>query len=93
MTIIPDSIKNRLIVLEDIAKERIRQEELHPEDLDLLMQLVVLNEEVGELSQALQAHYKLPGSKRSDKSDLYEEAIHVSASAARFAEKVLNNEN
>lgn len=82
----------RVQVLNDIPKERERQERLHPQILDLPMMFVVLNEEVGEVAEALQAQYDLPGTKRSDKQNLYQELIEVAAVATRMAERVLEYE-
>lgn len=76
-------------VLNDIPKERARQEKLHPQIFDLPMMFVVLSEEVGEVAEALQSYYNLPGTKKTDKQNLYKELIEVAAVAARMAERVL----
>lgn len=83
------SLINRITVLNDIPRERARQEYLHPAELELSDMFLALSEEIGEVSQALQVYYKLPGTKHTDKDDLYEELIQVSALAVRMAEKVL----
>lgn len=76
-------------VINDIHQERNRQEQLHPTELELSLQYIVLNEEVGEVAQALQSHYGLPSTKLTDKHDLYKELIEVAAVAVRMAEQVI----
>lgn len=86
------SIQARIQVLNDIPKERARQEEIHPEENTLWELFGALTEELGEVAQAMQVHHKTPGTKLTDKANLYEEAIQVSALAARLAERVLVDE-
>lgn len=85
------TMEARIKVLNDIPRERARQEEIHPEEIGLWEMFGVVVEELGELAQAMQKHYLVPGTKTTDKDNLYEEAIHLSAAAARFAEKVINH--
>lgn len=75
-------------VLVDLLKERQRQNRLHPYELDLPFMFTVLSEEVGEVAEALQAHYKIPGVKDTDKDNLYQELIEVAAVAVRMAERL-----
>lgn len=77
----------------DIEEERKRQYRIHGNTItDYPMMYAILMEELGEVAEALQVHYKMPGTKRTDKSDLYTELIQVSAYAAKFAEQVKQDE-
>lgn len=80
-------------VLNDILQERERQGRLHGnQNTDYPMMYAILSEEVGEVAQALQVHYGVPGTKKTDKADLYTELIQVAAYAAKFAEQVKQDE-
>ncbi|UOQ93391.1 MazG-like family protein [Halobacillus shinanisalinarum] len=74
-------------VLDDIRRERIRQEKKWGKQRhDYPFWLTILTEEVGEVAQAMQQ-----GSvayKQSDSDDLYEELIQVAAVATAIAEQV-----
>lgn len=75
------------IVIESIKTERERQDALWGKQRhDYGTWLTILIEEVGEVAQAMQAQRNW--GKNSDKDDLYEELIHVSAVAAAIAEQV-----
>jgi len=74
-------------VLDDIAKERARQNakwgvQRHPYPVWLM----ILSEEVGEVAQAMQSGQKW--SKDTDDKDLYSELIQVAAVAVAIAEQV-----
>lgn len=84
----------RTTVFYDIQEEQKRQYRVHGNSLvDYLMMYAVLMEELGEVAEALQIHYKMPGTKQTDKTNLYSELIQVSAYAAKFAEQVLMDRN
>lgn len=72
---------NRTKILNDIEQERERQDNLHPEKLDLPMRYVTLVEEVGEVATAIQ---------NNDVENLYEELIHAASVCVRMAEQVLD---
>lgn len=74
------SMVNRIKVLNDIPRERARQEHLHPEELPIVDRYITLGEEMGEVATAIQ---------NGDLENLYDELIQVSALAARMAEQVL----
>lgn len=85
-------MKARIKVLNDIPRERSRQDRIHGNQIqDYLMMFAILSEEFGEVAEALQVHYGLQSVKRTDKANLYKELIQVSAYAAKFAENVLLN--
>ncbi len=85
--------ESRETVFYDIREEQKRQYRIHGNSLvDYLMMYAVLMEELGEVAEALQIHYRMPGTKRTDKTELYTELIQVSAYAAKFAEQVLLDE-
>jgi NTP pyrophosphatase (non-canonical NTP hydrolase) len=84
---------NRVKVLNDIPKERHRQDAIHAPTDDVNMMFIILLEEVGEVAQALQALHRLSSVKSSDKTDVYKELIQVAAVATKMAEKVLNDED
>lgn len=68
-------------ILLDIAIERHRQNDLHPQELSLAMRFVTIMEEAGEVAEALQEeNYK----------QVYKELIETASCAARMAEDVLN---
>lgn len=69
----------KLLVLSDVNAERYRQDEIHPEEKTIQERFNVLVEEVGEVATALQ---------NRDPENLYEELIHVAASAVRMAEQL-----
>ncbi|WP_079479701.1 MazG-like family protein [Halobacillus salinus] len=85
------SLRNSLqiheAVMEDIKKERFRQDDKWGvQRHSYPFWLTILTEEVGEVAQAMQqgsAAYK-----ETDADDLYTELIHVSAVAAAIAEQV-----
>lgn len=83
----------RPVILNEIRIERARQEKIHPTDLDLAQQHIVLIEEVGEVAEALQKYLGIPGTKKSDKSNLRQELIEVAAVAVRMAERVMHDEH
>lgn len=85
-------LRTRTDVINDINCERDRQnykwgEQHH----DYNTWLTILVEEVGEVSQAIQANRRW--GKDGDKQNLYEELIQVSAVAAAVAEQVLKDEH
>lgn len=82
---IVDSLRIR--ILNDIYKERDRQNKLHPEKLELPMRFITISEEIGEIAQALQDN---------DMDSIYRELVDTAASCVRMAEEVLTkweNEN
>jgi NTP pyrophosphatase (non-canonical NTP hydrolase) len=68
-------------VLNDINKERDRQDKLHLEKLDLKMRFITIFEELGEVAEAMQDN---------DMESVYCELIDSAASCVRMAEEVLN---
>lgn len=80
-------------VFEDIKKERDKQDskwgvqEHHP-----AIWLMIAQEEMGEVSQAIQREV-LGWGKPSDKSNLYEEVIQTAAVLVAFAEQLKNEKN
>lgn len=73
----------RRIIFEDINNERERQENIHPEKLDLPMRFTTLVEEVGEVATAIQ---------NNDNENLYEELVQVAAVCVRMIEDVSGKE-
>jgi NTP pyrophosphatase (non-canonical NTP hydrolase) len=67
-------------VLNDVKRERMRQDALHPQELSISDRFVVLGEEVGEVARAIQ---------NNDPDNLYDELIQVSAESVRMAEQIL----
>lgn len=67
-------------VLNDVKRERMRQDALHPQELNISDRFVVLGEEVGEVARAIQ---------NNDPDNLYDELIQVSAESVRMAEQIL----
>lgn len=72
---------NREEILEQIIKERIRQDELHPNN-ELNDYLKILIEEVGEVGAALQGE-----------GDLLEELVQVAAVVLRWIEELNYNKD
>lgn len=67
-------------VLNDVKRERMRQDALHPQELSISDRFVVLGEEVGEVARAIQ---------NNDPDNLYDELIQVAAESVRMAEQIL----
>jgi NTP pyrophosphatase (non-canonical NTP hydrolase) len=67
-------------VLNDVKRERMRQDALHPQELSISNRFVVLGEEVGEVARAIQ---------NNDPDNLYDELIQVAAESVRMAEQIL----
>lgn len=68
------------IIFKDILQERLRQNDLHPEQLPLSMRYVTIMEEAGEVAEALQ---------EKDLESMYRELIDMAACCVRMAEDVL----
>jgi NTP pyrophosphatase (non-canonical NTP hydrolase) len=84
-------LKNYTKIINDIHKERVRQNKkwgVQRHDHGTWLQILV--EEVGEVAQAMQSAKRW--GKETDASDLYTELIHVSAVAAAIAEQVLEEQ-
>lgn len=76
-----------MVVLNDVEKERARQNELWGvQRHDYGTWLTILIEEVGEVAQAMQA--AKGWGKKTDANNLYTELIHVAAVAVAIAEQV-----
>jgi NTP pyrophosphatase (non-canonical NTP hydrolase) len=67
-------------VLNDVKRERMRQDAIHPQELSISDRFVVLGEEVGEVARAIQ---------NNDPDNLYDELIQVAAESVRMAEQIL----
>jgi NTP pyrophosphatase (non-canonical NTP hydrolase) len=81
-----------MVVLNDVEKERARQNELWGlQRHDYGTWLTILVEEVGEVAQAMQA--TKGWGKQSDANHLYTELIHVAAVATAIAEQVKENDS
>lgn len=77
----------RSSVMEDVDKERNRQDEKWGvQRHDMGTWLTILVEEVGEVAQAMQTNKGW--GKQSDANNLYQELIHVAAVAVSIAEQI-----
>jgi NTP pyrophosphatase (non-canonical NTP hydrolase) len=74
------SLNIRTKIINDINRERSRQDYLHPEKLPSAMRTVTIMEELGEVAKALQD---------DNARAVYRELIDVAASCVRMAEEVL----
>lgn len=74
----------RTRIINDIHIERNRQNQLHPQKLNLAMRFITIMEEMGEVAQALQD---------KDMESVYRELIDAAASCIRMAEEVLEGES
>ncbi|WP_346206797.1 MazG-like family protein [Caldifermentibacillus hisashii] len=84
--------KLRLSVLNDVSKERDRQNrKWGPQRHDYKTWLTILVEEVGEVAQAMQS--EMGWGKPTDANNLYEELIHVAAVSVAIAEQIKELEN
>ena len=71
-------------IFDDIEKERLRQNKLHPEPLPLAMRFVTISEELGEVAEAMQDKHM---------QSVYRELIDTAACCVRMAEEVLESRN
>ncbi|MCJ0932570.1 hypothetical protein MST22_15590 [Virgibacillus halodenitrificans] len=77
-----ERLTNRTKIINDIHQERLRQDYLHPDKLNLAMRFVTIMEEAGEVAEAMQ---------NKDNKAIYRELIDTAASCVRMAEEVLEN--
>lgn len=70
----------RFKILNDINKERKRQNHIHPQKLPLPMRFITIMEEAGEVAEAMQ---------NNDMKSVYRELIDTAASCVRMAEEIL----
>lgn len=74
------NMEMRTKIINDINKERSRQDYLHPSKLPLAMRFVTIMEESGEVAEALQD---------KNMEAVYRELIEMASCAVRMAEEVL----
>lgn len=74
------NMETRTKIINDINKERSRQDFLHPKKLPLAMRFVTIMEESGEVAEALQD---------KNMEAVYRELIEMASCAVRMAEEVL----
>lgn len=70
------------IILDDIKKERARQDALHPQKLNLAMRFITIMEELGEVAECMQ---------EDDKDGICRELVDAAASCVRMIEEVKTN--
>jgi len=74
------NLESRTKIINDINRERSRQDHLHPGKLPPAMRFITIMEESGEVAEALQDN---------NMKAVYRELIDVAASCVRMAEEVL----
>ena len=75
-----NELNTRTKIINDINKERYRQDSIHPQKLPLQMRFVTIMEEAGEVAQAMQ---------ENDKESIYRELVHTAACCVRMAEELM----